>query len=90
MELLAFGERRMEPHLFRIAPGASSGGSYRHEGEDFVYLLEGKLEIWLDEIERYVLEPGDSLCFASSTAHRWRCLSDDETVALWINTPPTF
>lgn len=90
MELLAFGEHRMEPHLFRIAPGASSGGSYRHEGEEFLYLLEGKLEIWLDEIERYVLGPGDSLCFASSEAHRWRSLSDHETVALWINTPPTF
>jgi DNA-binding transcriptional MerR regulator/quercetin dioxygenase-like cupin family protein len=90
MELLAFGERLMEPHLFRIAPRASSGGSYRHEGEELLYLLDGKLEIWLDEIERYVLEPGDCLCFASSQAHRWRSLRDRETVALWINTPPTF
>jgi DNA-binding transcriptional MerR regulator/quercetin dioxygenase-like cupin family protein len=90
MELLAFGDYQMEPHLFRIAPKGTSGGSYKHEGEEFLYLLQGKLEIWLDEIERYVLEPGDSLYFRSAQAHRWRSLSDRDTVLLWINTPPTF
>jgi DNA-binding transcriptional MerR regulator/quercetin dioxygenase-like cupin family protein len=90
MELLAFGQAVMEPHLFRIAPGASSGGSYHHEGEEFIYVLQGSLEIWLDEVERYVLEAGDSLYFGSTQAHRWRGLGDKETVLLWINTPPTF
>jgi DNA-binding transcriptional MerR regulator/quercetin dioxygenase-like cupin family protein len=90
MELLALGKHQIEPHLFRLAPRASSGGSYQHEGEEFVYVLQGSLEIWLDEIERYVLEPGDSLCFASTYVHRWRNFSQGETVALWINTPPTF
>ena len=90
MELLAFGNRAMEPHLFRISPGASSGGSYHHEGEEFIYVLQGELEIWLDEVERYVLEAGDSLYFESSQAHRWRSLCEKETVLLWINTPPTF
>jgi len=90
MELLAFGNGMMEPHLFRIAPDAGSGGSYHHEGEEFIYVLQGRLEIWLDEIERYVLEVGDSLYFQSTQAHRWRSLSDKETLLLWINTPPTF
>src|SRR5262245_55816408 len=33
IELLAFGERCMETMLFRVAPRATSGGSYQHEGE---------------------------------------------------------
>jgi DNA-binding transcriptional MerR regulator/quercetin dioxygenase-like cupin family protein len=90
MELLALGNTAMEPHLFRIAPGAGSGGSYHHEGEEFIYVLQGKLEIWLDEIERYILGEGDSLYFESSHAHRWRSLNKKETLLLWINTPPTF
>lgn len=90
LELLALGTGQMEPHLFRLAPKTSSGGAYRHEGEEFLYLLQGKLEIWLDDIERYVLEPGDSLYFSSSQPHRWRTLSQGETVLLWINTPPSF
>jgi DNA-binding transcriptional MerR regulator/quercetin dioxygenase-like cupin family protein len=90
MELLAFGNRAMEPHLFRIAPGADSGGSYSHEGEEFVHVLEGKLELWIDEVEHYVLQSGDSLYFDSTEAHRWQSLSDKETVVLWVNTPATF
>lgn len=90
MEELAFGDTLMDPSLFRIAPGASSGGSYHHEGEEFIYVLQGRLEIWLDEIERYTLEPGDCLYFKSTQAHRWRSASDKETLLLWVNTPPTF
>ncbi len=90
MELLAFGKKVMEPHLFRIAPGADSGGSYSHEGEEFIYVLQGKIEVWIDEIENYVLEAGDSLYFESTHAHRWQSLSQKETLLLWVNTPATF
>jgi DNA-binding transcriptional MerR regulator/quercetin dioxygenase-like cupin family protein len=90
MELLAFGTTVMEPHLFRIAPGATSGGSYEHEGEEFIYVIQGSLEIWLDEVERYVLKPGDSLYFESNHSHHWRSIGEKETLLLWINTPPTF
>jgi DNA-binding transcriptional MerR regulator/quercetin dioxygenase-like cupin family protein len=90
MELLAFGKKVMEPHLFRIAPGADSGGSYSHEGEEFIYVLQGKLEVWIDEIEHYVLVAGDSLYFESTQAHRWQSLSEKETLLLWVNTPATF
>lgn len=90
MELLAFGKKVMEPHLFRIAPGADSGGSYSHEGEEFIYVLQGKFEMWLDEIEHFVLEAGDSLYFDSTEVHRWQSLGEEEAILLWVNTPPTF
>src|SRR5262249_54006903 len=41
MELLAWGNTVMEPHLFRIAPKAGSGESYTHEGEEFLHVLRG-------------------------------------------------
>ena len=90
MELLALGKNAMEPHLFRIAPGADSGGSYTHEGEEFIYVLQGKIEVWLDEIEHYLLEAGDSLYFRSTQAHRWQNLGEKEALLLWVNTPATF
>ena len=90
MELLAFGKKMMEPHLFRVAPGANSGGVYSHEGEEFIHVLRGKLEVWIDEIEHYVLHTGDSLYFDSTQAHRWQSLSDKETLLLWVNTPASF
>jgi len=90
MELLAWGNTAMEPHLFRIKPGGSSGESYTHEGEEFLHVLRGQFEIWLNQDEHYLLEPGDSLYFQSSTPHRWKNPGKKESWLLWINTPPTF
>jgi len=89
MELLAWGNTVMEPHLFRIAPEAGSGDPYTHEGEEFIYVLSGDLEIALDG-EEHRLKPGDSFYFESNTPHRWKNPGKKETVVLWVNTPPTF
>ncbi len=90
MELLAWGNTAMEPHFFRIKPGAGSGESYAHEGEEFLHVLRGEFEIWLNKQEHYVLKAGDSLYFESSTPHRWKNSGRTETWLLWVNTPPTF
>jgi DNA-binding transcriptional MerR regulator/mannose-6-phosphate isomerase-like protein (cupin superfamily) len=90
MELLAWGNTLMEPHLFRIAPASGSGESYAHDGEEFLYILKGALEISLADGERHFLHEGDSFYFESSNAHRWKNPGRKETLVLWINTPPTF
>jgi DNA-binding transcriptional MerR regulator/mannose-6-phosphate isomerase-like protein (cupin superfamily) len=90
IELLAHGSTAMEPHLFRLAPGTSSGESYYHEGEEFIYVIRGSCEIWLDEVEYYRLRPGDCLYFSSSQTHRWNNPFAQEAILLWVNTPPTF
>lgn len=89
MELLASGNTVMEPHMFRIAPQSGSGESYHHEGEEFLYILQGELQIFLDG-EEYHLHPGDSFYFESATPHRWKNPGRSETWVLWVNTPPTF
>jgi len=89
MELLAWGNTVMEPHLFRIAPGAGSGESYTHQGEEFLYVLQGELRISVQDTE-YRLKPGDSFYFESATPHRWFNPGRSETRVLWVNTPPTF
>jgi len=89
MELLAWGNTVMEPHLFRIGPEAGSGESYSHEGEEFIYVLRGDLDITV-EGEQYRLKPGHSFYFESATPHRWKNPGRKETLVLWVNTPPTF
>lgn len=89
MELLAWGNTVMEPHLFRIAPKAGSGESYSHEGEEFLYVLRGELQISVEEKE-YRLKTGDSFYFESSSPHRWFNPGQRESLILWVNTPPTF
>jgi len=90
MELLAWGNTAMEPHLFRVKPGGGSGESYAHEGEEFLHVLRGEFEIWLHNRGHYRLKSGDSLYFESSTPHRWKNPGRNEAWILWVNTPPTF
>lgn len=90
VQVLAEGPAQMECHRFVLAPGASSEGAYRHEGEEFIHVLKGALEIVLDG-DRFVrLETGDSFYFESRRSHAWRNACEDETVLIWVNTPPTF
>jgi DNA-binding transcriptional MerR regulator/mannose-6-phosphate isomerase-like protein (cupin superfamily) len=90
IEQLAHDATLLEPQLFVLAAGASSDGAYAHAGEEFMFVLEGALTVWLGPHERYRLRMGDSMTFPSTLPHRWRNRADGETRLLWINTPPTF
>lgn len=90
MELLSTGATMLQSMLFRVAPLSGSDGAYSHQGEEFIYMMAGTLEVWLDELECFVLHEGDSFWFESTMGHRWFNPSSTEAVLLWINTPPTF
>jgi DNA-binding transcriptional MerR regulator/quercetin dioxygenase-like cupin family protein len=90
IELLSIGTKMLECMIFRVPPKSGSDGAYSHVGEEFIYMLEGELEIWLDEIECHTLRPGDSFWFESNLGHRWFNPSRREAVLIWVNTPLTF
>ncbi len=90
IELLAEGDTAMEPHMFYIEPGSGSEEFYCHKGEEFIFVLMGKLKIFIEGNVEYELSPGDSLYFDSTRPHKWYNPTDNITVVLWINTPPTF
>jgi transcriptional regulator with XRE-family HTH domain len=74
----------------RFEPGATSGDDpYRHEGEEAGVVVQGSLEMWIDE-RRYLLREGDSFNFKSMQPHRYRNASDGDTIVIWAITPPTF
>lgn len=64
------------------SPGAESDRqSYRHPGIELVLVTKGAITIELG-FERYKLESGDSIAFASSTPHRYVNESSTETRAI--------
>lgn len=79
----------LQLHHFELAPGASSGGAYSHEGDEVWYVLQGVLGVWIND-EFFRLERGDSLSFASEDEHRFANLADGVTIWLGANTPSTF
>lgn len=75
--------------LSTIEPGGGSNGSYDHAGDEFIYVLSGRLRVYLKE-ERHDLGEGDCLFFSSTCPHSWLNPSDEATVVMWVTTPPTF
>ena len=90
IEALADGPILMEAQLFEVAPRGGSEGGYGHDGEEFVYVLSGSLEVTLGRTSTYRLAPGDCLYYASTNEHSWRNRGTRPARLLWVNTPPTF
>jgi transcriptional regulator with XRE-family HTH domain len=72
-----------------IEPGGGSEGVLQHEGEEFGYVLDGEIELRVDN-HSYQLREGDSFYFRSERPHSY--INNRKKVArvLWINTPPSF
>ncbi len=87
---LASGPRMMDCQEWTLAPGAGSEGFYRHEGEEFIRVLEGSFEIEVEGLGLATLHEGDSIYFESHRAHSWRTAGTGACRLLWVNTPPTF
>ena len=59
------------------------GVGYQHDGEEFVYVLAGKIEVVVGE-HKNVLAQGDSLHFNSGIRHQLRNLSNEQAVLLVV------
>jgi DNA-binding transcriptional MerR regulator/quercetin dioxygenase-like cupin family protein len=90
IEELSYSPTALEAQLFLLEPGASSDGYYAHAGEELMFVLDGRLGVWLGEAEYYELDAGDALTFPSTLSHRFRAIPPAPARLIWINTPPTF
>ncbi len=87
---LATGERLMDAKEWALEPGAQSNGSYSHDGEEFVYVIAGCIELTVEGLGIVQLGPRDSLYFESTRKHSWINPGDTACVVVWVNTPASF
>ena len=65
--------------------GASSPDDsfVRHNGHEFGYILSGTLRVVVG-FDEFILEPGDSITFPSSTPHRLSNEGTETVRAIWV------
>jgi transcriptional regulator with XRE-family HTH domain len=88
----SFPDRKLESLLLQMDPvdGALPFDEFRsHPGEEFVYVLEGTLRLWIGDVV-YDLNPGDSIHFKSTIKHRMENPGDSPVMAFCVFTPPVF
>jgi transcriptional regulator with XRE-family HTH domain len=81
--------KRMHPFFTTIEPGGGSHGLYSHVGEEFGIVLKGELEIDLDGAI-HLVQQNESFYYNSSQPHSWTNPGNEETVVVWVISPPTF
>lgn len=82
--------RKMEVFLEEWEPGDEKTiMPLRRYAEEFIYVLQGQLEIQLDE-EVYLLSAGDSIYFEGSLLRRLAAKGDKTLRTLSVITPPVF
>lgn len=60
-------DKQVEPFLLTIKPNDPLG-RFHHGGQEFIYMLSGKLEMSIGE-HQLLLKPGDSLYFDPTNVH---------------------
>lgn len=63
------------------------GVDYHHEGEEFVYVLAGKIEVAVGE-HLNIVEQGESLHFNSGIRHKLKSVSDERAELLVVIYTP--
>lgn len=54
-----------------IEPGQEAGGWFEHDGEEFLYVLEGAIALEVGRTPAAQLGPGDAAWYESRRPHRW-------------------
>jgi transcriptional regulator with XRE-family HTH domain len=76
-------EKKMEPFLITLSERIQGVNTYRHDGESFIYVIKGAIELLLEN-RTITLEEGDSVYFDASVEFRLRSKQDTEVIALGI------
>lgn len=80
------------PRLVEVMPAhldESDLELYTHDGEEFLYILEGILTLQIEN-DVYNLYPGDSAHVPSTIPHNWKNDTNNVTRFLTVHTPNPF
>ena len=79
----------MLPRVYTLLPmleKEENAEMYSHNGEEFLYVLEGVITLYLDD-RKYVMYPGDSIHFDSHVKHNWMNRTAQIARILTVNSP---
>ena len=81
-------DRHMEPFIIDVhPPGTEEHKLSSHEGEEFIYVMDGEIEILYGQ-ERYLVPAGDSIYYDSIVPHDLHAYgSNDAKILAVVYTP---
>jgi transcriptional regulator with XRE-family HTH domain len=81
--------RAMMPTVVVLEPRAEMAEPARHDGEEFLYILEGSLVLEVEDAGRFLLDEGDCAYYDSSRGHAYKNVGSGAARILAVVTPPS-
>lgn len=81
--MLVQGDQRRFHPMELTGANRDFGDAFRHDEDEFLHVVAGRIEIDLGARGMMVLGPGDSVYYVGGTPHRWRAL-DPEGYRLFV------
>ena len=82
-------KNEMEPIKLNLMPDCATDEDVPHEGEEFGYVLEGKISITLGK-KRYTCKKGEAFYYPAEKPHSITNKHKGKSKFLWVSTPPNF
>ena len=82
-------KNEMEPILVTLPPHTESEQDIPHEGEEFGYVLAGKIKLLLGK-KSYTVRKGETFYYKADKPHHIVNDTDKSCEVLWISCPPNF
>jgi transcriptional regulator with XRE-family HTH domain len=80
----------MEPTIHVIEQGTVSGvPPFQHDGQEFILILKGRVEIHLDS-DVLTMREGDGLYFDPHVKHSFKNVHEETAEVLCVSSPPYF
>lgn len=76
------------PIMYTVEPGCGNLDPHTHNGQEFIFMISGKIEVTLNENEVYLLKKDDAFFFRGSEKHCWKNPSiRTKATLLWVHSP---
>ncbi len=82
-------KNEMEPIRVVIEPHTSLEEDMPHEGEEFGYVLNGRIWLHIGQ-SAHCVKKGEVFYFTPDKVHHLENRTNEKAVVLWITSPPTF
>lgn len=82
-------KNKMEPILVELDSGGRTKEDLPHEGEEFGYVINGIIHIYIGG-EKYKVKKGESFYFKANANHYIANEGKTKATVIWVSTPPSF
>lgn len=85
-------KNEMEPIILELNPNCKSNIIYPHEGEEFGYVLSGKVQLIISNNKKtkFTVKKGESFYISGSKEHYINNPFNSKAKILWVCNPPIF